>query len=101
MKDSDLGYLCSIIDSEGHIGISRKIGYKKYRYCLNFTISNTSMPLIEHIKQITKCGTIQCSRDVKPNKKLFCWAARFDESAIILPIVEPHLIIKRQQALLG
>lgn len=94
----DIGYLAALFDGEGTIG-----AYKDKRsnsFTENVGVTNTNTALLEWCKLITGFGYVTPLGDRKSekHKKGFIWRLRRDELPVLLPILLPHLKLKRRQA---
>ena len=101
----DIKYLAGIIDGEGYVGIRRCVTKGDMlipEFKPTITITNTNYDLMVALKDNFK-GSI-CNRGQKNSKWKKSFAFEFNRSEIrrILPLILPHLILKKKQAeLLG
>jgi hypothetical protein len=103
-------YIAGLIDGEGYMAIFlhtapslRKCG-KGYARDFKFTISNTSLSLLESVKakieKITGFKGDIVEHKHKNNLHRSCYSLRYYQNAlrVILPKVIPYLILKKQAA---
>lgn len=101
ISNKDLGWLVAIINGEGslHMGRQLRTNCKDYNYSANLYVANTNCIIIETLYKITKLGVIRQRVinhiDYKDQKE---WKLHYNDMRILLPIIEPKLIIKRRQA---
>jgi len=100
-----LNYLAGVIDSDGYISISKmKIGrYRTInpRYVLTVTITNTSKKLmlwlVENFDGRFKART----KSSILHKTTYDWFYSNGKAITILEMIEPYLIVKKEQARVG
>ena len=99
-----LGYAAGVLDCDGSIWVCRsmrKSGAFSYRLRLNVT--NTRKPLLEWFAEQFDCGGITTSRREKYAawKTCYAWTIAGNDTAVVLRLLLPYLVIKRKQALLA
>jgi hypothetical protein len=98
--DVEIGYLAGMIDGEGSIYIQdRKQGNYKH-YFPRFQITNTNKEVMYWIKE-TFGGTIYLKKrnHIKPHwKDQVEWFTTRESMDKLLPLIIPHLIIKKKHA---
>lgn len=97
--DPRIVYIAGFLDGEGSVMI-QKTGSGGY-YSLRVQISNTDIRPLEVIKLLFG-GNIhkQESKDIR-HKSPYMWYVNGDPAAEMLERLLPHLIIKKERALLG
>lgn len=94
MSYSD-GYLAGIIDGEGSIGLYNCKG-RESNWRPLLTITNTSLEMIESMRDICGGGSIRCSSSIKDNEKpIYIYTMSSNLMRKILPNLT--LIIKERQ----
>lgn len=102
---NEICYLAGVLDSDGCISISKmKPGKQRTvnpRYVLTMNVVNTSLNLMHWL--VEKFGGHFKPRSVRgPNHRtVYDWWFNNGKCIWILKLVEPFLIVKKQQALLG
>jgi len=101
----ELCYLAGVLDSDGCISISKmnpgKQRTKNPRYVLTVNVVNTSMDLMHWL--VEKFGGRFKPRPIRGiNHKIqYDWWFNNGKAAQLLKLVEPYLIVKKEQAHLG
>ncbi len=96
----DIRYVAGLFDGEGCVRADdspKKTpkGEIRRSYQMLVSVTMTDKPLIEQLQ------THMHKRDPIKNRPCFCWAAASNIALAFLRQVEPHLIIKREQAQLA
>lgn len=96
LSERNLGYLAGLIDGEGTVTIRKSSGRKtKTKFYAHVFISNTSMPLLTHLKAMIPASGIYL--DEPHNNK----AGRLDLKGLtfykLFKQLEPLLVVKRMQ----
>lgn len=98
MKKADVAYLAGIIDGEGTLSLHSR--NKSGSTQIIFNVSNTCLPLLKHLKRVTGTGTIACcNRPKNPKWKIgYNWRVPQSSAYWLLPLLLPHLVVKKKQA---
>jgi hypothetical protein len=95
-------YVAGIIDGEGHISLSRD----KARYRLRLAVKSTCEELATWLATVANVGTVRVYRDKRQTKVgtrqvIHEWRVFTQQARVVLELVLPHLIVKREQARLA
>ena len=99
MTDCQIGYIAGIIDGEGSFAITPN----STRFAPHLTISNTNLLMLKTCYEFSGIGTIfehPLKKD-KPihHRRQYIWAvSAINHLDILLPILIPCLVIKKEQA---
>lgn len=107
--DLDIRYAAGLFDGEGWITICKqKLGgryhYNEHyvRYQLQVGITMTNRPVVEAVHQTFGGNFFNVRSKALPQARLcFGWKLSSGLAAEFLAIVEPHLIVKRDEALIA
>lgn len=99
MNTFDLGYLCGIIDGEGHIGASKS----GHSYTIRFNIYNTDEQLILWCKNKLNVGHVHLkhSNNQKHKNSWRLNITKQSDLAKVLSMIIPYLKVKKEQATLA
>jgi hypothetical protein len=90
-------YFAGLFDGEGCILNSHKA---QNQFCLRITVAMCNEEVINHIRTITGCGTINRRRVYKPHHNSpYVWQCHGMNAAKILEQILPWLIVKREKAI--
>ena len=90
-----IGWLAGIIDGEGHISISPNGGSQ---HCIFLGITNTDKSIIDKVSEITGHGYIKRKRTNEKWKDTYQWIVTANQAYLILNMVLPYLVGKRERA---
>lgn len=96
----DIRYAAGIVDGEGSIAVWRATNRT---YQADVSITNTYLPLLEafHVQYGGKPPRVANKWTTRPNwKVLYRWNLPGQTALAFLKSIEPHLIVKREQAIL-
>lgn len=96
MKESiEILYLAAIIDGDGYIGINKS---DERRYKIILEVGNTSKLLVYYLHE-NYGGNVHGPYKSKKNRKdRFLWKCSTKEAIKLIKQIQPHLVIKQQQA---
>lgn len=100
--DIEIGYLAGMIDGEGSIYIQDRKEGNSTSYFPRFQITNTNKEVMIWIKERFG-GTIYLKKrsHIKPHwKEQIEWFTNRESMDKILPLIAPHLIIKKRHAII-
>jgi hypothetical protein len=95
-----MAYAAGIVDGEGCVAIDRYSNKDLPSYCyrLKVRVGNTSIDLIEWLKN-TFGGNVKTIKPrSKNNKRAWEWYLAGEPAAKFIKLVRPYLLIKKQQA---
>ena len=98
------GWLAGLIDGEGTITVERRKRDNKYNYQPQIIINNTSLELLNKIKEVVGCGTIlkhSPSYTKKHPNWNPVWRLEIKGSFAVYTLLKqiyPYLIVKRRHA---
>jgi len=102
LSDFEIGYIAGLVDGEGCIGIHKHTdnrGKSRLHY-LYVVVSNNNPKCLEFLKKNFNGWIIK--RRQKENWNInYKWGLRSARARQLLEIIYPHLILKKEQALLG
>lgn len=107
MTEVEKAYLAGLVDGEGCISItsSSTPNKKSCSFSVSLSVSNTDIELLNHIVAITGIGKITLSSRSRKSRELFpqwkpvyLWRVFAVEMRLLLPIILPYLVGKRQRA---
>ena len=105
-RKQSIAYLAGMIDADGYIGITKAKpvtgNTKNPRYGLTVNVTNTSKQLMDWL--VENFGGKVYTRKHLPGvnwKTTYNWIVTFGNASELLKLVEPFLVVKREQALLG
>lgn len=98
----EIGWIAGIIDGEGYLGIAELREQGNVRWSgPRISVSSTTACMQKRLAQAFGSGTI-CLKDkssYKNQKDVYCWdLASSKECAAFLTVIEPVLIVKKEQA---
>lgn len=94
-----LDYIAGLVDGEGHIGLRFAAGGSPRKAQIEFQIANTSLALVQSVRDFMGVGTI-----IKPNMKnpkhrqVWVYKAYSNNAYLALKVISPLLILKKPQA---
>lgn len=99
MTDIELGWIAGFVDGEGCIRLG--IDSRKNNITINFSVSGTNKESLNYIMKLLKCGNITAKITKEKNRKAqWNWTISGIKAVESIKIIEPHLIVKKQQAIL-
>ena len=101
-RETDLAWAAGIIDGEGHIGLYLSHTNTGDCYVLKVAVVNTSLKMLERLKEIFGTGVINNRPQRQAHhKQQWCFYACSKKAEKILDAVRPYLVAKLDQAELG
>lgn len=101
MKKEEIAYIAGVLDGEGYLGIGKypRLGNKHLGYRGHMVISNTHIPMLQHIKKLIGGKIVLLSGTSRDGVKR-CFTLTLTTNSIKewLPQIEPYLIVKKEQA---
>jgi DNA modification methylase len=103
MSEKDAAWLAALIDGEGTISISRaKRNGSRDVFSARITIPNTCKALVDRARDLCGFGNVTEQAIKPPSKKQgYRWQIGNRRAVSVLLAVLPHLIAKREQALVA
>jgi hypothetical protein len=103
LSSVELAYIAGILDGEGTISLSRgkaKKGYCGARFTPRITVSNTSLKLIDWLKERLEMTnpSIVVRHTWKPNKPVYNISVTSFRAIALAKALIQYLVIKREQA---
>jgi hypothetical protein len=96
VTESDIGWTAGILDGEGHLGIA-----KPPNYGVKVSVGNTDMRMLIRLRELWGGKIYFNENHGSPRNKPFWHWQIFGKMAYpMLRVVEPYLVVKRDQALL-
>jgi hypothetical protein len=104
LSDRDIGYLTGLFDGEGCVSIMPRPkhngGFHGFDYAINARIANTNIEMLYWIQ--SKVGGAIYTHWAKGNRKpSWVWHLGGKAAKSFLELIEPFVIVKRQQIMLG
>lgn len=102
LSPTQAAYLAGLVDGEGCIAIHRQ-KHRKTRsglyYRTDVTVSNTNQDVLVWAKKVTGLGSIR-GRQLKMRNSKFSWrwSVSGNGAVLLVRLISPYLIIKREQA---
>lgn len=97
----NLIFLAAMIDGEGTIGIEKQSpngkGRKKTYYTVRLVIVNTSMNLMNWLKENIPVGLFSKRKKIEGRKFCYVWRVFGKNAEDILEQIKPFIVIKRNQ----
>ena len=97
----ELPYIAGLFDGEGYVRINRWAKPKSthIRYNLIVGINMTYRPIIEMLHEQFDGGLYENRYDLRnPKQRIgYCWNVASQGAAAFLRLIQPHLIVKRDQ----
>lgn len=94
-------YAAGIVDGEGTIGIWKEARSKNssgYRYRVALEVSNTKEQLIDWLAAQFGGFKAKVANETDNHKPLWKWRCTTSEVPRVLSLIEPYLVIKKEQA---
>ncbi len=108
LTELEKSYLAGLIDGEGSVTITKRMRWATtgtYQYNLQVIVSNTSLKLLGWLKQkLPGAGSYTHNRfsEAHPHWRLsFTFQLNGKGAWEFLKLIEPYLVIKKEQAVLG
>ena len=98
MKEVTKSYLAGFFDGEGCISITKN--KKRNHYNLVVTVSGTKPKIISMFEQFFG-GNVRIKLKNFPRQQVWIWNVYGEERREFLQIINPYLILKKEEALLG
>lgn len=105
-RKQSIAYLAGVVDSDGYIGITKAKPYpgntKNPQYSLTVNVTNTSKVMMDWL--VENFGGRVYNRKMPTDanwKQCYNWVVMFQNAREVLELIEPYLVVKRKQALLG
>lgn len=102
MTDVEAAWLAGLFDGEGSI-VELKRGATQMTKAWRITITNTCLPLLDRVEEVTGVHARVFMKRKAPNPKhtqAYFWQAYSTTAAEVLMQMLPYLIVKRERALL-
>lgn len=93
-------FMAFAIDFEGSITFQRKIKDGISHYSPGVSITNTSRDLLIRFRSRTQLGTVSEGYGRADKSSIYWWTLRIRDIRKYLPLIEPFLVIKKEQATL-
>lgn len=104
IAERDIIWLAGLIDGEGSIFVKRTAGTKNPIHSLDVEISMTDKPTIEKIHTMLGFGSFRPARRKKKlahHKQAWKWVATSRDAEVVLNLITPYLMTKRDEAIMG
>lgn len=98
---SELKYIAGFFDGEGSVYISKSKSHDKDILRLNISIGNTNKEVLDYICETFQTGKVKLDRITKGNKNFYVWWRGGYTAAEILKAIEPYMLVRKEQAILG
>ena len=104
-SDAELAYVAGVMDGEACVTILRQKFPRKFQYRLFIVVSNTNKEVILYLHETMGCGRIHPLRRTNAKRDVWMdvwqWQVSGSEAYAMLLMVQPYLIVKRRDAILG
>lgn len=92
-------FVAYVIDFEGSIGLQRRCSSKNVpSYSPVISVTNTSQELLKKFQYRVGFGKVNNGFDRNGKARIYWWVLHVDKIKVHLPLIEPHLCLKREQA---
>jgi len=99
--DEELAYLAGIIDGEGCVSIAKNTRRGRNYYSLRINVSNNSIDLMQWLEDTFGDVVRTSYHRWYDRRDLYDWTASGNQAQVLLELVLPFLIIKKDQAKLA
>ena len=105
-RKQSIAYLAGVVDSDGYIGVTKGKpnpgNTKNPQYSLTVNVTNTSKAMMDWLVQNFGGRVYERKTPTNANwKQCYNWVVMFQNAREVLEMIEPFLVVKREQALVG